>query len=60
MEHTTLETVTENAVYKFWESVASELPEIKSGDLDPMTDYRFTEMCMMVIKEWVETNRKEN
>lgn len=51
--------ITEDAIYKFWESVANSLPQIKSGDLDPQTDYRFERQCRDVIKTWIETNRKD-
>lgn len=51
--------VTENAMYKFWELVAADLPQIKTGDLDPQTSYKFERQCRDVIIEWIETNRKD-
>lgn len=51
--------IVEDATLKFWESISNSLPEIKTGDLDPQTNYRFERQCREVVKEWFETNRKD-
>ena len=40
----------------FWETVASRFPEIKTGDLCPMTSMQFSDKCEKVIRAWIEAN----
>lgn len=40
----------------FWEEVVKQLPEIETGDLDPITCVRLSEMMKDAIKEWYATN----
>ena len=61
--NTTLETrisqAAQNGEEAFWNAVASEFPEIKTGDLDPATTIQLLEKMKNSIRIWLELNSEE-
>ena len=41
---------------KFWEAVAKEFPEIKTGDFAPDAHNNFTVACAVAVVRWVGAN----
>lgn len=41
---------------KFWEAVAKEFPEIKTGDFAPDAHDDFTVACSIAVVRWVGAN----
>lgn len=48
--------VTEKAIEKFWEEVASQYPEIKTGDISIGNVTRFTQVAESMIYSWLQIN----
>jgi hypothetical protein len=44
----------------FWAAFASELPEISSGDLDPLRTVQFDDSVELAAREWLRLNWPEN
>lgn len=51
--------VVEIAQTAFWQSVAEQLPQIKTGDLAPLDQVVFDLNCERVIRTWIDTNSEE-
>lgn len=52
-----ISVISDRAEEAFWKAVAEQFPEIKTGDLDPMTSSKFSLSCHRVISEWLATNQ---
>lgn len=61
--YTTLEDrITESAKsceYQFWEQVAADFPEIKSGDFPPLAAQQLETAFRNAINLWYETNKPQ-
>ena len=44
----------------FWAAVAAEFPECETGDVDPLTDTRLTEMMRSAVNGWLMINHPDN
>lgn len=51
-----ISVISDIAEEAFWKAVAEQFPEIKTGDLAPMTSTKFSLHCHRVISEWLATN----
>lgn len=56
-EQSSVRNVTHKAMGAFWEEVAINYPEFKTGDLDPVITQAFEVMATYAVHEWVEYNR---
>lgn len=54
--NTRLDDVLTTAMDAFWECVAREFREVKSGDLPPEADIPFNEACRNVVTAWLDIN----
>lgn len=52
-----IDRIASVAEESFWREVADQFPEIKTGDLEPMTSFSFSRHCKQVIAEWLATNQ---
>jgi len=46
----------EAALLAFWAEIANAYPEADSGDIDPVSDHRFTEAADRIVEEWIGWN----
>lgn len=44
---------------RFWDGVASEFPEVLTGDLSPETVHRLREEMTIAVKDWLVQNHPE-
>ena len=51
-----IDKVSEKALLAFWEVVAKEFPEVKSGDFPPDATFRQTDNAEASISTWLEYN----
>jgi hypothetical protein len=51
-----LKNALDKAGDAFWNMIAEEYPECKTGDLDPMAVFEFSDMCKKVVETWVDLN----
>lgn len=51
-----LNQIVQEAIDAFWHTIATNYPQIKTGDLDPMTVVRFDQYCRQVVAEWLYSN----
>jgi hypothetical protein len=51
--------ITNNALEAFWESVAEQLPEIKTGDMAPGDIVPFEMFARQTVETWIENNKPE-
>lgn len=51
-----LKEAVDEAVLKFWDSIARSFPEIKTGDQSPITANQFDIECTKVVQRWLEDN----
>jgi hypothetical protein len=51
-----LRTATEEALAAFWQVVVAHYPEAQTGDLSPLTCFRFDQAAEDAIEEWVWAN----
>jgi hypothetical protein len=49
--------VTQKASEAFWWTVAQNLPEIKTGDVDPFTNLEWDDFTHKMVARWYEDNR---
>lgn len=49
----------EDADVAFWEVIAKQFPEIKSGDFPPDAWFKFSEAQEKAVKVWYEGNREK-
>jgi hypothetical protein len=59
IEDENLNRVVDAAQEKFWEVVASMHPEIKTGDLDPMSVVKLESAMAEAIAKWVMINKPQ-
>lgn len=43
----------------FWSAVARSLPEIRTGDVDPMSQYALEQAMKKAVREWWQVNYDE-
>jgi len=48
--------VAEEALDRFWASVAAAYPQAKTGDLSPGADIPLRRAAVAAVTEWVESN----
>jgi len=53
-----MEDVLDKAEGAFWASVASQYPEITTGDLNPMTANYLRDAMSDAVREWVAVNSR--
>lgn len=51
--------ILESAMMQFWEQVAADFPDVKTGDFPPDVDVPFTNACETAIKHWLTLNAPE-
>lgn len=51
-----VERSVHDAVMAFWAKIAKSFPAATTGDIDPISDRRFTNQAMDIALEWLETN----
>ena len=51
-----IEELTGKAEDAFWSIIIGNLPEIDSGDIDPITAINFHEICVKTVKHWIALN----
>jgi hypothetical protein len=51
-----LRSVTEKATDAFWNVVVEHFPEAETGDLSPLTTFRFDQAAENAVAEWVWAN----
>ncbi len=56
MKNQKIEEVVELAQIAFFQEVAKNFPEIKSGDFPPEAQVNFERACSDAIKIWVQSN----
>lgn len=44
------------AIDAFWEKIADGYPEVKTGDLDPLSDHQFRASCEVALRAWLWSN----
>ena len=54
-----IKSVAHEASLAFWDVVANSLPEIKSGDMEPLVVAQWTLRTEIVIQEWINNNWPE-
>lgn len=52
-----LEDIRNKAIQAFWTSVTEDCPDIKTGDLSPMTVNAFDNFADALIEDWIEMNK---
>lgn len=55
-----LKTAVDKAEDAFWESIADDYPECKTGDLDPWTCHKLSEVTLAAARSWVRWNRSDD
>ena len=51
-----LHAATQEALDAFWQVVVHHYPEAETGDLSPLTCFRFDEAAEAAVDEWVWAN----
>ncbi|MCK9442549.1 MAG: hypothetical protein M0Q13_14160 [Methanothrix sp.] len=51
-----IEIAREKAIAAFWSTFAKEFPEIKTGDLNPVDNFKFNKTIKEVVNVWVHEN----
>ena len=49
--------VVENELINFWVNIAKHFPEIRSGDIDPLLDFTFSQHAEEIVNHWYEVNK---
>lgn len=44
----------------FWEVIAKQFPEIKTGDLSPDAVFEFSRSCNKVVEQWYNANSPDS
>lgn len=52
-----LQSAIEKAYFAFWEEIAKEFSEIKTGDLSPLVESNLNEAMANAAEEWVSSNK---
>ena len=53
-----IEELTENALGKFWNSIAKQFPHAKTGDLSPDATIKLSIAAEQAVGEWIENNTR--
>jgi hypothetical protein len=51
-----IQAAVEAAQYSYWAVIASRFPEVKTGDMDPMDQFNFSEACECAVRAWLAAN----
>ena len=49
-------TAIEKAEDSFWNTIRTHFPEARSGDLDPLTAHRLTDIMHQALNAWIDAN----
>jgi len=52
-----IRSAVDEAEQAFWAVIASNFPEIKTGDLDPLTAFKLAQTMSDTVKIWLDTNK---
>ncbi len=58
MENQKLDEIASKAQEAFWNVVAKELPQIKTGDFFPEQQLKFDQACFNAVKDWYKNNSR--
>lgn len=51
-----VDIVVDDAIFNFWQYVASRYPEVKTGDMEPVEVFKFGAMVRHAVYSWLEAN----
>lgn len=54
-----LKTALDAAEQAFWAEFAKHYPEVKSGDLNPLTAFILQECMQNTVEQWLRTNHPD-
>ncbi len=53
-----IEELTQNALDAFWNIVAKQYPQAKTGDMSPLTTAKLSTAAETAVVEWIENNTR--